>query len=250
MSRRTTLDEEESISTPNDKHVGGLPRHYSSRLRETELESGDSMPRNHHARKRYASASVREQGALDPRPPAVWNAVPTFHDTEAPKPIYGAFPKGFLRWAIKQLGVPMKEIIHLCSGTLTKKDVAGGFRVDIREDARPDLVADARDLPIKSEAFSGALIDPPYSLEYADELYGTEYPRPAHLLREASRVVRPCGRIGILHFLVPSPPKGTRILSVTGVTLGVGNRIRAFTIYEKEQDALIPNDESRVRESG
>jgi len=100
------------------------------------------------------------------------------------------------------------------------------------------LIADGTKLPFPDNAFGGVILDPPYSVEYAKDLYGVEYPRPSHLLSEAARVVKPCGKIGILHFLVPMPPKGCTVSGVTGVTQGCGYRIRAFTIYEKGQDEL------------
>jgi len=83
------------------------------------------------------------------------------------------------------------------------------------------------------------MIDPPYSVEYAETLYGTEYPRPSHLLSEATRICQPGGRIGFLHFLVPRPPGGTRFISCHGITTGLGYRIRAFTIYQRDQQKLF-----------
>lgn len=142
-------------------------------------------------------------------------------------------------WAVKQLGCTPREVLHVCSGMLTRDDVGGGVRVDIRPEQRPDVVADGRALPFADASFGGVLIDPPYCVEYAEELYGTDYPRPAHLLAEASRVVRPCGRIGFVHYLVPFPPERCRIVSVTGVTQGCGYRIRAFTVLEREQEGLF-----------
>jgi hypothetical protein len=173
------------------------------------------------------------------RPPGrswVWGFVAT-EAYEPPVPVWGAFPKGFARVAVRALGVSPAEVLHLCSGALGRE--VGGVRVDIRQDARPDVRADARDLPFRDATFGGVLIDPPYSVEYAHELYGTDYPRPSHLLAEACRVVKANGRVGILHFLIPSSPPGLRILSVTGVQQGCGYRIRAFTLMVKEQGRLL-----------
>jgi ubiquinone/menaquinone biosynthesis C-methylase UbiE len=90
------------------------------------------------------------------------------------------------------------------------------------------------------------LIDPPYSVEYAESLYGTDYPRPSHLLKEAARVVVPGGRVGILHFLVPFAPKGSGLefVAVRGVTTGLGYRIRAWTLFARQQ-ANLPHLEVR-----
>ncbi len=48
-------------------------------------------------------------------------------------------------------------------------------------------------MPLSGGSVAGVLVDPPYSEHYARELYGVDYPLPAHLLKEAARVVRPGG---------------------------------------------------------
>lgn len=78
-------------------------------------------------------------------------------------------------------------------------------------------------------------MDPPYSPEYAANLYGTEdhYPKPGELLREASRLLCPGGRVGLLHFQVPMFRKPLKLIKVIGVTTGLGYNIRAFTVFEQ-----------------
>jgi ubiquinone/menaquinone biosynthesis C-methylase UbiE len=100
-------------------------------------------------------------------------------------------------------------------------------------------VANGAALPFRDASVPAVLIDPPYSDQYARNLYGTENPRPSWLLREAARVVQPCGRIGMLHVAVPFAPPHCRLVTVYGVTTGVGFRIRAFTIYERAQAGLL-----------
>ena len=180
------------------------------------------MPREFHRRKSGAP----------PSQPALWTSPPVVEVAETP---WGAFPKRFLRWATKQLHCDPREVLHVCSGGLAR---GHGTRVDVRRSAAPDVVADGRSLPFQDDSFAAALIDPPYSVEYAADLYGTDYPRPSHLLAEASRVVRHCGRIGIVHFLVPMPPPGCKLEKVRALTTGCGYRIRALTIFVKEQESL------------
>lgn len=199
-------DDGEVLHTPADKHVGMLPREKFARTR----------------------------GVTAARRPALWASSDPY---DAPAPVFGAYPKGFVRQAARWLNAAPREVLHVCSGMLTPDD--GGIRIDLRQAARPTLRADGRALPLRDACVRAVMIDPPYSVEYAADLYGTEYPRPSHLLAEASRVVRPGGRIGFLHFLVPFPPDGTRIVAVKAVTTGCGYRIRAFTVFEREQDSLF-----------
>ena len=194
---------EDVISFKNDKGISGLPRELS-----------------------------RRKGA-PPSQPALWTSPPTIEWPDTP---WGMYPRGFVAWAVAQLHCSPPEVLHVCSGGLAPG--IGRTRVDVRQSASPDVVADGRRLPFADATFTAVLIDPPYSVEYARDLYGTNYPRPSHLLAEASRVLRPCGRVGIVHFIVPMPPPACRLEKVRGVTTGCGYRIRAFTVFVKEQDAL------------
>lgn len=211
------IDEGEVLRTPCDRTTNGLPRHTTARKLSDRLG-------NHG-------------GGRAPTRGLLWNGVAaeTFQGG-----VWGVYPKGWLEWAMRvcQLtGCSHHELLHVCSGGLGRD--ALGVRVDIRPAACPDVVADGRNLPFADETFRGVLLDPPYSIEYADQLYGTEYPRPSHLLAEAARVVRPGGVVAMLHFFVPYPPAGCDIAGVYGVTQGCGYRIRAFTVYRKQQRGLF-----------
>ena len=150
---------------------------------------------------------------------------------------YGAYPGGFL-WRAKVL-LPGR-MCHLCSGT-----VRGDFTVDIDPEAHPDLVADARCTGLEDESFEAVLLDPPYTPEDAQHYNHTEYPEPRDLMREAWRLVRPGGRVGLLHYIVPRPPhKDARLLAVVGVMVGYGNRIRVFTVFEKPGTGPEDKEES------
>lgn len=166
--------------------------------------------------------------------PTLWSAVDT---ATFPEAVFGQYPKGFIAWASSLLRAAPPEIVHVCSGSLPPG--TGRLRIDLRGGAAPDVRADGRALPFADASFDAIMIDPPYSVEYAQGLYKGEYPRPKHLLEEAARVLRPCGRIGFLHFIVPNPPPGCKIESIRGVTTGGGFRIRAFTIFEKAQEGLF-----------
>jgi hypothetical protein len=152
--------------------------------------------------------------------------------------VFGQFPYGFLKYVVKMqlLGqVARQDILHVCSGTLSEHE---RWTVDIRPAARPSVIAKGQALPFLDASFRAVLLDPPYTEEYARNLYRSEFPRPSHLLKEAARVVKPGGRIGLLHIAVPITPPDCEFISSFGVVPGPGFRIRAFTIYERRQAAL------------
>ena len=153
----------------------------------------------------------------------------------APFPDGGGYPKGFLARAYAVLGVtdPAK-VLHLCSGSMRV-----GVRVDIRPETHPTVVADCRQTPFRDETFDWILADPPYAEDYAENLYGTgrHYPKPGQILAEAARLLRPGGRIGILHFIVPLVRKPMRLLGVIGITTGAGYAIRAWSVFERAKAA-------------
>lgn len=208
MPTEPQLDDGEVLRTPYDRNTNGIPREGQSRARNEPPKR--AILWNNHA--------VRDTGAV----PEMW----------------GKLPVGFLDWAYELLQVgALRNVLHVCSGGLGPE--TNGVRVDIRPEVRPDVVADGRALPFADDSFDAVLLDPPYSVEYARDLYRTDYPRPSALLREAARVVKSCHRVGILHFLVPRPEPGLRLCEIRGVTQGCGYRIRAFTIFQKEQRGLF-----------
>ncbi len=196
----------------------------STPLDRKKAESG--LPRHRAARKNGGPSRA-----------ALWVEHETLHPD--PPPVFGSYPKNFIPWVARMLHAKPSDILHVCSGGLRRGD--GGIRIDLRLGQLPDIVADGRHLPFADGTFPAVLLDPPYSVELAAALYGTEYPRPSHLLREACRVARPGSRFGMLHFLVPHSPRGSRLVVVRGVTQGCGYRIRALTVFQKDQDGLFSN---------
>lgn len=143
----------------------------------------------------------------------------------------GGYPKGFVEWALETMGChDPSALLHLCSGSMRT-----GVRVDIRPEMNPDIVADCRDVPLADGSFDFVLADPPYAEDYARNLYGTEryYPKPGQILKEAARLLRVGGKVGLLHFIVPVTRKPLKIRGVYGITSGNGNAIRAWTLLEK-----------------
>lgn len=151
----------------------------------------------------------------------------------------GGYPIGFVEWAFAEMrkehsGVLLNpdNILHLCSGSMKT-----GTTVDIRSSLNPTFVADVRDMRhiIKDESFDFIMADPPYSEEYAENLYktGSDYPKPGQILKESARILRPGGLVGIMHFQVPMARKPLKLIRVYGITTGAGYAIRAWSLYRK-----------------
>lgn len=203
-------------------------RHYT----KAELELGRGK------RVKLSGGSSMENRAVadgrEPRRPAFCIVLEDLG--EQPPGVFGMYPSAFIPKILPWLKCERREVLHVCSGGLPPGE---GIRVDVRPEAKPDIIADGRELPLADGSVAAVLIDPPYSEHYARELYGTEYPRPAHLLREAARVVRPNGRIGFVHYIIPNPPDGCVFVKSFGLSMGFGYPMRAVSFYEREQRSLI-----------
>lgn len=163
----------------------------------------------------------------------------------------GGYPLGFMEWALDELAneaythqnpplprgsvsIDPGAVLHLCSGS-----VKTGVRVDVRPEMNPDIVADCRNVPLPDESFDFIMADPPYSQEYARNLYDTEghYPRPGQILTEASRLLRPGGLVGLLHHQVPVFRRPLRLVRVYAVHRGLGFGLVAWTLLRKDAAA-------------
>jgi hypothetical protein len=197
---------------------------------------GKDSPKRTRVRKEDGGSFENRAVDREPRRPPICMLFEDLVDAREPPPgVYGQYPAVLISKLLPWLRCGRREVLHVCSGALPPGE---GIRVDVRAEARPDIVADGRRLPFATGSIAAALIDPPYSEHYARELYGVDYPRPAHLLAEAVRVVRPNGRIGIVHYIVPSPPDGARFMKTFGLSMGFGYPMRAVTFFEKDQASL------------
>ena len=148
-----------------------------------------------------------------------------------PFPEGGGYPLGFLERAYEILRVTAPQrVLHVCSGSMLT-----GVRVDIRPSTNPTVVADVLHLPFRDETFQWVMADPPYSREYAENLYGTGemYPDPHQLCEECLRVLKPAGMLGFFHHIVPKFRKPGHLIKVYGITQGIGYNIRAWSVLSK-----------------
>lgn len=178
----------------------------------------------------------KELGHVPPKAPVICMLYDDLIDRPQPAKVFGQYPRGVIGKLLPWLRCARAEILHVCSGSLPRGE---GIRVDLRRDAHPDILADGRALPLADGSVAAVMLDPPYTEHYARELYGTDYPRPSHLLREAARVVRPGGRIGFVHYITPNPPRGTRFVKCFALSMGFGFPMRSVAIYERAHTRLV-----------
>lgn len=157
---------------------------------------------------------------------------------------YGAYPNGFLQRARVLLCRIDEPLLHVCSGMVHKYPGwgYGSFdkRLDLDIDCEPDYLQDARDkypLLDTGDQWPAILQDPPYTEEDADnyQVGRGVLPTCNQLLTRAWEVLRPGGKVGILHQLHPKgPAKNARLAAVITIIQGQNQRARIFTVYEKE----------------
>jgi len=113
-----------------------------------------------------------------------------------------------------------------------------GFRVDIKKEVNPDLVADAHNFVkfIGDKKFDIILADPPYSTKEAKELYGTPKLNYSKWTKEADKVLTNGGILIVYHkYITPNPnPKKYKVIK----RVFIGNRtwhLPRVAIYFQKQ---------------
>lgn len=159
---------------------------------------------------------------------------------------YGAYPSGFLERARALLGVtPMDSVLHVCGGRAREYPAKPrGFgpndkTLDLDASLQPDYVGRADwAIPLAHGTGWAALIaDPPYTEDDADKYAPgrSAFPSANRILKNMLEVVRPGGRVGMLHYVLPQPPRdGVRFVACVGVIVGYNNRMRVFSVFERE----------------
>jgi len=155
---------------------------------------------------------------------------------------YGAFPNGFLHRARHLLGVSIDDpILHVCCGKVREYPCRGfgpnDKTLDLNPDVNPDYLQDAR-LPyplLNGEPWAGILIDRPYSEDDADHYPPgrTKLPTANQLVKNGIAAVAIGGKVGILDYVWPQPPKNAVEQALVGVAMGRNNRARWYTVFER-----------------
>lgn len=162
---------------------------------------------------------------------------------------YGAYLGGFPERARALLGCKLDEpVLHVCGGMAKYYPYRRAFgpndkTLDLDPACEPDFLQDAR-LPFPKcppsanwacDDWAGILIDPPYSEQDATHYaVGAEvYPKPNQLIKSAFDALPSSGRVGMIHYILPSPPKGATFVAAVGVMCGFNNRVRVYSVFEK-----------------
>jgi SAM-dependent methyltransferase len=148
--------------------------------------------------------------------------------------LYGQYPPGFLKRALA-LFPDAKDILHCPSGTVT----GPGITVDLISDEvrHPQVIASANALPFPDGSFDLILSDPPYSAEDSKK-YGCEPFPLGGFMKEAQRILRPGGHLGMLHiYYSPYRRKEWKLEALIMVITGFLRRARVFSILTKKEGA-------------
>lgn len=114
-----------------------------------------------------------------------------------------------------------------------------GFRVDIKEEVKPHLIADAHKISEYKEkigTFDVILADPPYSTEEAKEIYGTPKLNYKKWTAECEKLLNSGGLLIVYHKYVMPNPNPNKFQVVKRVF--IGNRAyhlpRAVIYFKKK----------------
>ncbi len=131
---------------------------------------------------------------------------------------------------------PDANVLEMFAGSCA---VLGAVTTDLREETGCDFPSPYDNLPFDDNSFDFVVADPPYTKGFAREWTSleAEIPKPKHILKEASRVVKPGGMIFILHVIVIPAYK---IFNVSRVALhpilcGPNNAIRVLNVLENNK---------------
>jgi len=179
---------------------------------------------------------------------------------------YGAYPNGFLERARVFMPVTRTEpVLHLCGGMVKSyptwaKLCPNDVTCDLDPECKPDIIRDLRNgvpEPFElvgasphlrelfrdwnsadgmAEGYRAILIDRPYTeVDAAHYRVGADvFPPIKKLLADALSVCVIGGRVGVLDYVFPRPPRDTvKLIAKVSVTVGYDNRDRCFSVFER-----------------
>ncbi len=153
----------------------------------------------------------------------------------------GGFPLHFEKKLFKLYNYPEK-ILQPFGGRAEY-----GERVDINPEVNPDFVGDAHNLDfIKNNIYDFVLLDPPYSCDLSGKLYKTGDIKYGKYIKEAVRVCKVNGHIGMYHWFITPRMPGTSYDKRIVILTRIWHHPRICTIFKK--DNILFNRESSKKE--
>lgn len=116
-----------------------------------------------------------------------------------------------------------------------------GFRVDVNEEVKPDLLCDVHEFAQHIEEgrkFDVILADPPYSTEEARDIYGTPPLKYKKWTAECDKVLKPNGLLIVYHkFLMKNPdPKKYFVEKRVSILNRTGHLGRIAVYFRKKEE--------------
>lgn len=126
-----------------------------------------------------------------------------------------------------------------------------GITTDFRPETGASIIADYRNIPVGNNVFSNVLADPPYADHWQGQWHG-DLPKPKHILREASRIVKLGGLIGILHIIIIPAYKelGVERIGLHPILTGPNNAIRVFNVFRLVTQSGLEYDPDKIEVIG
>jgi hypothetical protein len=154
----------------------------------------------------------------------------------------GSFPLHFEKKLWRLLGCPT-AVLHPFGGLAEIGD-----RVDLNATTTPTWVGDAHDLSfIADESYDLVILDPPYSDDEAEWLYGTPRLKPSKFKAEACRVTKPGGAVAVYHRTQPTrPADGWTLTHRIVVLTRSGHAPRVCFVYRKPGQELAARRTSQL----
>lgn len=120
--------------------------------------------------------------------------------------------------------------LHMFSGA---SDL--GITTDFRGETNATIIAPYDAIPRPDDSFDAIIADPPYADAYQGT-WGGVLPKPKTILKEAARLVKPGGLIGILHIIIIPAYKelGVTRIALHPILAGPNNAIRVFNVFRKQ----------------
>lgn len=142
----------------------------------------------------------------------------------------GGFPLHFEKKLLRELNIDSKKhkILHPFGG-----HAEYGIRVDINPAVKPNIIADAHNLPFGDDEFDLVILDPPYSDDYSKNLYQTGRLKFKQYTAEAVRVCKLDGHVVMYHYLATPRLERTQLVKRIFLETRIWHKLRCVHIYQR-----------------